>query len=255
MSNAPETGPMIFPAMLAVMVDVKAIEKGRRNEQQGFNFRGIEDILNELHDICARHGVFALPFVEERDATHRQTRSNTSLWTEHHRVRYVFYAADGSHVEAMVWGEGTDLADKATAKAYTSAFKTLLIQAFQIPTADAEDPDRAAEESTPAPAERPMSQGHLLAQAAARAGFKAHKNDPPEKRKEIDDARRDVLQAAVGVRTSTEIKTAHDVKASLDAFEAIAAKKLELAYEPDGKPVLREIVVTSPSSRSGEEPF
>jgi hypothetical protein len=234
--------PMIFPAMLSVMADVKAIEKSRRNEQQGFNFRGIEDILNELHDICARHGVFALPQVQERDATHRQTRGGGSLWTEHHRVRYTFWAEDGSHVDAEVWGEGTDSADKATAKAYTSAFKTLLIQAFQIPTADAEDPDRAAEESTPPPAaERPMSQGQLLAQAAARAGFKAQKNDPPEKRKEIDDARRDVLQAAVGVRTSTEIKKAHDVKVALEAFEAIAAKKLELAYAPDGKPVLREI--------------
>lgn len=236
-----DTGPMIYPAMLAVMAEVKAIEKGRRNEQQGFNFRGIEDILNELHDICARHGVFALPFVEEREATHRQTRNNTSLWTEHHRVRYVFYAADGSYVEAMVWGEGTDSADKATAKAYTSAFKTLLIQAFQIPTADADDADRDAEESKPAKAEpRSMSQGQLLAQAAARAGFQAKKDDDGERRKEIDTARRDVLEAAIGVRSSKDITKAHDVKKALDAFDAIAAGRLELAYDPDGKPILRE---------------
>lgn len=239
-------GPMIFPAMLAVMAEVKAIEKGRRNEQQGFNFRGIEDILNELHDICARHGVFALPFVEEREATHRQTKGGSALWTEHHRVRYVFYAADGSYVEAMVWGEGTDSADKATAKAYTSAFKTLLIQAFQIPTADAEDADRSAEESAPPPPgkqrdTRPMSQGQLLAQAAARAGFVAKKDDDGERRKEIDKARRDVLEAAVGVRSSKDITKAHDVKVALDTFEAIAAKKLELAYDPDGKPLLREV--------------
>ena len=239
-----ESGPMIFPAMLAVMAEVKAIEKGRRNEQQGFNFRGIEDILNELHDICARHGVFALPFVEEREATHRQTRSNASLWTEHHRVRYVFYAADGSYVEAMVWGEGTDSADKATAKAYTSAFKTLLIQAFQIPTADAEDADRAAEESAPAPPpkeERSMTQGQLLAQAAARAGFRAGKDDDAEARKKVDEARRDVLEAVTGVRSSKEITKAHDVKKALDAFEAIAAKRLELAYDPDGRPILQEV--------------
>lgn len=237
-------GPMIFPAMLAVMAEVKAIEKGRRNEQQGFNFRGIEDILNELHDICARHGVFALPFVEEREATHRQTRGGSALWTEHHRVRYVFYAADGTYVEAMVWGEGTDSADKATAKAYTSAFKTLLIQAFQIPTADAEDADRSAEESAPPPApkeERPMTQGRLLAQAAAKAGFVAKKDDDGEARKKVDDARRDVLQAAIGVRSSKEITKAHDVKKALDAFEAIAAKRLELAYAPDGSPILQEV--------------
>lgn len=248
MTEPAGAGPMIFPAMLAVMTEVKAIEKGRRNEQQGFNFRGIEDILNELHDICARHGVFALPQVLERDGTHRQTRGGGSLWTEHHRVRYVFWAADGSHVDAEVWGEGTDSADKATAKAYTSAFKTLLIQAFQIPTADAEDADRAAEESTPPPKEeRPMSQGQLLAQAAARAGFKAQKEDPLEKRKEIDDARRDVLQAAVGVRTSTEIKKAQDVKKALEAFEAIEAGRLRLAFDPDGKPILEPVEPVEPA--------
>jgi hypothetical protein len=242
--------PMIFPAMLAVMADVKAIEKGRRNEQQGFNFRGIEDILNELHDICARHGVFALPQVQERDATHRQTRNNATLWTEHHRVRYTFWAEDGSHVEAEVWGEGTDSADKATAKAYTSAFKTLLIQAFQIPTADAEDPDRAAEESKPAArqaTERPQTQGQLLAQAAARAGFKASKDDDAEARKKIDEARRDVLQAAIGVRSTKDITKAHDVKKALDAFDGIAAKRLELAYEPDGTPILQAKTAPAPS--------
>lgn len=235
---------MIFPAMLAVMADVKAIEKTRRNEQQNFSFRGIEDILNELHDVCARHGVFALPQVREREATHRQTRGGSVLWTEHHRVRYVFFAADGSHVEAEVWGEGTDSADKATAKAYTSAFKTLLIQAFQIPTADAEDADRSAEESTPPPPPketRPMSQGQLLAQAAARAGFVAKKDDDGEARKKVDEARRDVLQAVTGVRSSKEITKAHDVKKALDAFEAIAAGRLELAYDPEGNPTLQEV--------------
>lgn len=237
---------MIFPAMLAVLADVKAVEKSRRNEQQSYNFRGIEDVLNELHDICARHGVFALPQVQEREGSHRQTRGGGSLWTEHHRVRFTFWAADGSHVEAEVWGEGTDSADKATAKAYTSALKTTLIQAFQIPTANPDDADQAAEDSKPAKArasseERSVSQGQLLAQAAARAGFKAKKDDPPERRKEIDEARRDVLQAAIGVRSSTEITKAHDVKVALDAFKAIEENLKRLAYDPDGKPVLEPV--------------
>lgn len=89
--------------------------------------------------------------------------------------------------------------------------------------------------------DRPAPQGQLLAQAAARAGFKAEKGDPPERRKEIDDARRDVLQAAVGVRTSTEIKKAHDVKKALDTFQAIEDGRLRLAYDPDGKPILEEV--------------
>jgi hypothetical protein len=97
-----------------------------------------------------------------------------------------------------------------------------------------------ADTATSDPA-RPMSQGHLLAQAAARAGFKASKDDDAERRKEIDTARRDVLQAVTGVRSSKEIKKAHDVKAALDAFEAIADRRLELAYDPEGAPILKEV--------------
>lgn len=242
-----ETGPLIYGAMLKVMAAVKAVEKSRRNEQQNFSFRGIEDVLNELHSICAEHGVFVLPRVQERNETHRQTRGGGSLWTEHHRVLYTFWAADGSSVDAEVWGEGTDLADKATAKAYSSAFKTLLIQGFMIPTADADDADRSAEESGPAkPAtDRPRTQGQLLAEAAAKAGFRAKKDDNGEARKAVDEARRDVLEAATGVRSTKDLAKAQDVKKALEAFEEIAAGRAELAYDSDGKPFLREKVAAS----------
>jgi hypothetical protein len=100
----------------------------------------------------------------------------------------------------------------------------------------------AAPEKAPAKEARPMSQGQLLAQAAARAGFVAKKDDDGDARKKVDEARRDVLEAVTGVRSSKEITKAQDVKKALEAFEAIAAKTLELAYDPEGHPVLRERV-------------
>ncbi|MGH9002125.1 MAG: hypothetical protein ACRDYV_03250 [Acidimicrobiia bacterium] len=112
--------------------------------------------------------------------------------------------------------------------------------------ASREEMEQAQAAASPAPAEkkepRSMTQGQLLAQAAAKAGFVAKKDDDGDRRKEIDTARRDVLQAVTGVRSSTEIKKAHDVKKALDAFEDIAAKRKRLAYDPDGKPLLVEEV-------------
>lgn len=94
--------------------------------------------------------------------------------------------------------------------------------------------------AAPAPkVERPMTQGQLLARAAAKAGFVAKKDDDREARQKIDDARRDVLQAVTGVRSSKDVRKAQDVKRALDAFEAIAARRLQLAYEPDGTPILQ----------------
>jgi hypothetical protein len=95
--------------------------------------------------------------------------------------------------------------------------------------------------AAPPQEERPVTQGQLLARAAAKAGFVAKKEDDADARKKVDDARRDVLQAVTGVRSSKEITKAHDVKKALEAFEAIAAKRLELAYEPDGTPTLQEV--------------
>lgn len=45
----------IYKAMAAVMADMEAIGKDARNQQQGFNYRGIDSVYNTLHPILAKH--------------------------------------------------------------------------------------------------------------------------------------------------------------------------------------------------------
>ncbi len=56
-------------------------------------------------------------------------------------MKYTFYAEDGSHIEAVVVGEGMDSGDKATNKAMSAAFKYACFQVFCIPTEEMKDPD------------------------------------------------------------------------------------------------------------------
>ena len=57
----------IYQAISAVMADVEAIKKDKDNRQQGFKFRGIDDVYNAVHPILAKHGVFSLPMSRKRE--------------------------------------------------------------------------------------------------------------------------------------------------------------------------------------------
>lgn len=152
LASVPEPeAPLIYERMAAVLANLPAIGKERRNKDQGFNFRGIEDIVDALHKCLADHQVFYLPRVLARISEQRQTAKGSNLWCVHLHVAFRFYTIDGSYVEATAWGEGTDMADKATSKAMTFAQKTTLLQAFNIATADMDDPDATGVESAPAP--------------------------------------------------------------------------------------------------------
>lgn len=63
------------------------------------------------------------------------------------KIKFTFYAEDGSHIEAVTVGEGMDSGDKATNKAMAIAFKYACFQVFCIPTEEMKDPD----EETPDP--------------------------------------------------------------------------------------------------------
>ena len=235
----------VHAALAAVLAEVPAVGKDASNQGQGFAYRSQDAQLNAIHPLLAKHRLVLAP-----ECVAHTYEPAAKGWIATVLVRYHAIAADGTTcVLGPVPGVGHDTFDKAMPKAMTYAFKTFLGELFAIASED--DPDgespevggrRSKQATKPAePDTRPMSQGQLLAQAAARAGFVAKKDDDAEARKKVDEARRDVLQAVTGVRSSKEITKAQDVKKALEAFEAIAAKHLELAYEPDGTPTLQKV--------------
>jgi len=131
----------IYGAIIAVMRKVGAITKDKRNTQQGFMFRGIDDVYNALHPLMAEAGVFSVPEVLESETEERTTQKGATLIYEKYRIKYTFFAEDGSSITATVKGIGMDSGDKAGNKAMAIAHKYALLQVFAIPTADMVDPD------------------------------------------------------------------------------------------------------------------
>lgn len=137
----PSVLPDIHLAMAAISADIEAIAKDRDNQQQGFKFRGIDDVYNNLHHIFAAHGVTCVPVIEKLETTSHINSKGNQVFRSFVTAGYRFTSSDGSFVEAKTVGEGSDFADKATAKALSAAHKYLLIQTFLIPTKDIADGD------------------------------------------------------------------------------------------------------------------
>ena len=175
----------IHNKIIACMREVEAIGKNKRNQQQGFSYRGIDDVYNALNPILSKHGVFTAP---EVTAIQRETLTNAKGTTLHYSIvtmKHKFYAEDGSCVETTVIGEGMDSGDKATNKAMAIAHKYALFQIFCIPTEDMPDPDAESHEaarpvSTPPPPLKKLS----AEQAAALAALALM----PDKKERLDKA-------------------------------------------------------------------
>lgn len=138
----------------------QGISKANRNSQQGYNFRGIDDVFNALSPLLAEHGLCILPRCTDRVCNERTNAKGTSLFYVTVRCEFDFVCAeDGSKHTIVTYGEAMDSGDKATNKAMSAAYKYAAIQAFSIPTegdndADAHthevvQPERAAKQSEP----------------------------------------------------------------------------------------------------------
>ena len=137
-------------AFVATMRQVGPIAKGQRNEHQKYNFRGIDDVLNEVHVAMADNGLFALPNVESVKVEWRESSSGNDMVHVFLIVRYDFYCESGGGPLSMtIPAEGRDSSDKGTNKAMSAALKYGLIQCFAIPTQETADADRTTPESRP----------------------------------------------------------------------------------------------------------
>lgn len=141
----------IYEAIADIMKEGYAISKNKRNQQQGFQYRGIDDVMNTFQPIMAERGIFVVPEVLETTREERQTTKGGNLIYSVMKVKYTFYASDGSSVSATVVGEGMDSGDKASNKAMSVAMKYAMFQVFCIPTEEMRDPDEESHEVEPLP--------------------------------------------------------------------------------------------------------
>lgn len=130
----------VFQAISAVASDVGAVGKDGINQAQKFRFRGIDAVVNAVSPAMRRHGLVIFPVVESVKRGEAKTAKGGTMNTVEVIAGYVFTGPDGSSFTAKVPGESFDSGDKATAKAMSVAFRTVLLQTFTLPT-DESDPD------------------------------------------------------------------------------------------------------------------
>jgi hypothetical protein len=123
----------IHERIAAVCKEAKALGKDGKNQQQHYQFRGIEAVMNHLHPLFARHEIFILPTVLNNQSEERTTKAGSALIYRLVTVRFDFCTTDGSQVSCVVTGESMDSGDKATNKALSAALKYALSQMLLLP--------------------------------------------------------------------------------------------------------------------------
>lgn len=131
----------IYESITKIMEDIPAIGKDQTNKTQGFKYRGIDDVMNTLQPLLSKNKVFIVPQILEQTREERTTNKGGNLIYSICKIKYIFYAEDGTYIEAVTVGEGMDAGDKATNKAMAIAMKYALFQVFCIPTEEMKDPD------------------------------------------------------------------------------------------------------------------
>lgn len=139
----------IYQAISAVMAEVGPISKDRKNTQQNYGFRGIDDMYNALNPILPKYGIFFVPNVLSEKREERATKSGGVLIHTILMVEYTVYATDGSSVKLVTVGEAMDSGDKSANKAMSVALKYAVMQLFCIPTEDEKDTEAQTHEVAP----------------------------------------------------------------------------------------------------------
>lgn len=133
---------LIYQKMANVYKEVDAIAKTKSNAGDiKYPFRGIDDVYNTLHKVFAKEGIFLVPETISSGVEPITSKNGTAGFHIISRIKFTFYAEDGSSVYAIAEGEAIDYGDKATSKSQSMAIKYALLQTFMIPTEDTEDGD------------------------------------------------------------------------------------------------------------------
>lgn len=144
----------IYEALAAVTREISPIGKDRKNEQQGFKYRGIEDFINEIHTLYARHGIIVFSDVLDVMETERVTKNGGTMLYPRASVRFTFFHEGGTCHTSTITGSAMDSADKGLNKCYSIAYKYAITFLHNVPTSILSDPDGTTPEAS-----KPVQQG------------------------------------------------------------------------------------------------
>ncbi len=203
------------------------ISKDRKNTQQGYSFRGIDDVYNALSPLLAKNGLCILPRMVSRSCDERVTKTGGTLFYVTVEAEFDFVCADdGSKHTVKTFGEAMDSGDKATNKAMSAAYKYAAFQAFAIPTEGDNDPDYTTHQVAPkkivhtptqgAMDEIPADERQYLQEMAMELIASVAEGKPREayervESENLDDSQKTALWTLLDSKTRSAIKTAKNV--------------------------------------------
>ena len=159
MTTNTTTRPHVYQAINQIIraFSTSPIGKLHTNAIEQYQYRSIDDVLNRLGPLLARHGLCVLPRVLRREAEDRAGDAGVLLISVRLLIAFDLVSArDGSRHVVKAWGEALDHGDKGTAKAMSAAFKVAMLQTFCVPVGNAEADSssyRLKAEATPEPVE------------------------------------------------------------------------------------------------------
>jgi len=120
------------------------------NQQQGFKYRGIDQVYGALSPLLASHSLCILPRIIHKDVVERINKNGTALFYTTVTAEFdVVSAIDGSKHTVASFGEAMDSGDKSIGKAMSYAYKAMAFMLFAIPTEGDNDPDANSHEVKP----------------------------------------------------------------------------------------------------------
>jgi len=153
----------ISKAIIAVMKDVKNIEKGLTVGSGKSTYKAMSDsmVRNEVKKAMTDNGLCILPISvqatvkidrwEEADSYNNGAmKTKQSAFTEAH-TKYLLLHESGESIELAGYGHGVDTQDKGAGKATTYALKNAILDTFLIIKGDDVDTDKTHSDDLPVP--------------------------------------------------------------------------------------------------------
>lgn len=138
--------PTVDQAWSNAMEDLRVVAKSEFNQQQQFNFRGVDAVVNATGPVFRTHRLKVIPkTIRQITSTEYETRARgdrpgTRMVNKEVIVTWEVRGPAGDTFTGETAGEAADAGDKALSKAQSVAYRVFLLQSLNLPTHE-RDPD------------------------------------------------------------------------------------------------------------------
>ena len=139
MTEAKTKVPMVLKRLAEMTKGLPGLEKNKQapKEAGGFAYRGIDDLLDNLHPLLVSCKLILIPRILPSHSKLHILDGERKVRLAEVYVEYEFQSIEdgSSQIIGPVLGTGADNLDKMAGKAMTSAFKNAMYQAFCVAVA------------------------------------------------------------------------------------------------------------------------